>query len=419
MFDVNLWQEILATIRKNRLRTFLTGFSVAWGIFMLIFLLGAGNGLTNGVRQQFETDATNSMYFWPGRTTKAYKGFQAGRRIQFENEDLALLENKFSEIELLSGRVYISGGDPIISYGNNYGVFPLIGCHSNYQYIEKVEIEKGRFINDADNKYSRKVIVIGKNVSKKLFSDDDPLGKYVKVKSTLFQVVGVFEDASKYDNRMVYIPFVSLQNIYNAYNKMHNISLTLSDMSIPEAVALEKRMRAHFAHRYQFEESDRNAIYINNTLENFARTMQVFAGIKGFIWIIGIGTIIAGVVGVSNIMLITVTERTTEFGVRKALGATPFSIVLMIVLEAIIITGIAGYIGLVAGVGLLEGISWFLENNVYAGMETSDILFRNPTVNIGLAISATILLVVLGTLAGAFPARKAARIRPVEALRYE
>lgn len=419
MFDINLWQEIIFTIKKNKLRTFLTGFSVAWGIFMLIILLGAGNGLTNGVRQQFETDATNAMYLNPGRTTKAYKGFQPGRRIQFHNDDLGFLKTQFNQLEDISGRVYMSGGRPVITYGENYGTFEISGCHPDYENIEKIIIKEGRFINDLDILKSRKVIAIGEPVKEKLFKDENPLGKYVKVKSTMYQVVGVFEDLNDYENRRTYIPFSTLQDIYNRYNIVHNISITLSDMTLSESEELENRMRASIARKHQFDVEDRSGVYIYNRFEDFSRTMKLFAGIQAFIWIIGIGTIIAGVVGVSNIMLITVKERTVEFGIRKALGATPFSVISMVILEAILITGIAGYIGLFAGVGVLETISYILETQVYEGMNRADIIFRNPTVNIGLAIAATVLLVILGTLAGVFPARKAALIKPVEALRYE
>lgn len=419
MFDINLWQEILFTIQKNRLRTFLTGFSVAWGIFMLIILLGAGNGLTNGVRQQFETDATNAMYLNPGRTTKAYKGFQPGRRIRFQNNDLSYIKSQFSDVVDISGRVYISGGDPVITYKDRYGTYELAGCQPDYENIEKIIMKEGRFINEIDLIKSRKIIVIGEPIKEKLFKGENPLGEYVKVKSSMYQVVGVFEDLNDRENKRAYIPFSTLQNIFNRYNVVHNISITLADMSVAEAEAIEKQMRSAMARKHQFDETDNNGIYIYNRLEDFARTMQLFAGIQAFIWIIGIGTIIAGVVGVSNIMLITVKERTTEFGIRKALGATPFSVVSMVILESIIITGIAGYIGLVCGVGVLELLSYVLETSVYEGMNRADIMFRNPTVDIGLAISATVLLVFLGTLAGVFPARKAALIKPIEALRYE
>jgi putative ABC transport system permease protein len=421
MFDSNIWQEIASTIRQNKLRTFLTGFSVAWGIFMLIVLLGAGNGLSNGMEENFSADATNAIYFFPGNTGKAYDGLKAGRNIRFHSDDIEYLLNNFKEIEEISGRFFLPWGNITVSYGKEYGSYTVLSCMPGYQVIENAEIVKGRFINEVDLRQTRKFAVLGEDVVKKLFKDDeDPIGKFIKINNVMFRVVGVHRDKSNYANKNIYIPLGTAQKLFNGADRIHNIALTVTNLSIEENKELEARFLAFFAKKYRFDPEDKKALYIRNRLEDFTRTKSVFNGIRMFVWIIGIGTIIAGVVGVSNIMLITVRERTKEIGIRKALGATPASVITMIILEAVIITGISGYIGMVGGIGLMELVSQVVAQGAEAARDANQpTLFLNPTVDLGIAGAATLLLIVAGTVAGYFPARKAALIKPVDALRDE
>jgi putative ABC transport system permease protein len=409
MFDLDLWQEIFATIKKNKLRTFLTGFSVAWGIFMLIILLGSGNGLQNGVEYQFKADATNTLWLYTGTTTKAYKGMQPGRQIEFTNEDYDYVKDYVPGVAEISARYYI-WQNRIISYKNNFGSFDLICVHPDMQVIERIIVEQGRMLNQVDINQHRKVVVIGEPVRKALFKNgENPLGQYIKVNGVPFMVVGVFTDRSDRDQQRLYLPISTAQMIFNGGNTIHNLTIT-TNLSVDESVVLEETLRTKLANRHKFDSEDKSALYIGNTLKEYKQFQNVFLGIKWFVGIIGIFTIIAGVVGVSNIMIIVVNERTKEIGIRKAIGATPISVVFLVILESVIITAFAGYIGLLMGIGLLELVN--------ANMPASD-FFRNPEVDFTIGVTATIVLVVAGMLAGLFPAVKAARIRPVIALRDE
>lgn len=411
IFDWDKWQEIFETMKKNKLRTFLTGFSVAWGIFMLIILLGSGNGLENGVRKEFEGDATNTIWVNPGQTSIAYKGLKAGRTIQFTNEDHDLVNKKIQNIDKLSSRLTI-WQDNTISYKKEYGNFDIIACHPGYGYYETLEILSGRFINNDDITDFRKVVVISTIISDALFKQEDPIGKFIHVSGIPFKVTGVFKDnGGDRDMQRVYIPVSTAQRIFNYGNKIANLSIVTKDIDVEESQAMAEEIRQTIAQSHKFDPTDQRAVGVWNNLEQFKRFLNLFASIRLFIWIIGIGTIIAGVVGVSNIMMIVVKERTQEIGIRKALGATPWSIINLILLESVLITSFSGYIGLVMGVGLLELISPMFE--------TADTFFKNPEVDITVAIGATLVMVVSGMLAGFVPARKAARIQPIEALRYE
>lgn len=411
MFDIDKWQEILHTIKQNKLRTFLTGFSVAWGIFMLIILLGSGKGLQNGVQNQFASSAVNSMWIWSGQTSKAYKGLKAGREISFTNRDYEILKERIPFVDRISARFNIWRGGQI-TYKNEYGSFDIRNIHPDYGNIERLSMLEGRFINKIDIEEYRKVVVISPIVQDALFKNgEEPLGKFVEVYGIPFKVVGIYSDEDNRERNMraVYMPLSTAQKIFLGGNTIQTIALTVGEATVEESFAVQQQIREKLAGLHQFNPEDEKAVHIWNTLESYQQTLDLFAAIRLFIWIVGIGTIIAGIVGVSNIMMIVVKERTKEIGIRKALGATPWSVVSLILSESILITGFAGYIGLVLGVGLLETIAPYIETD----------FFSKPSADFGVAISATVVLIVSGALAGFMPALRAARIKPIVALRDE
>ncbi len=418
MFDVDVWQEIFSTIKKNKLRTFLTGFSVAWGIFMLMILLGSGNGLQNGVTKQFESNSINIMWLWTGDTSMPFEGMKEGRTIKFNNADYAFLKEKGENLENVSSRYYLPG-TIMYTYKNEYGSFETSSCHPALLGMEKVNVISGRFINELDMSDFRKVIVIGDNVKKALFKDEDPIGKYVKLNNVPFKVIGLTLDKDRRNERTAYIPVTTAQRIFNGADRVHSFAVTTKMVKTEqEAEAITDKVREGLAMRHKFDPKDKKAMGSFNMLAQYIRTMKIFQAIKLFVWIIGIGTLIAGIVGVSNIMLILVKERTREIGIRKALGATPGSVIGLVLLESILITTVAGYMGLVIGVGIMEGINYGLEQALAAG-GGDRIFFSNPTVDFTTAITSMVILVVSGALAGYLPARKAANVKPIEALRDE
>ena len=412
MFEIDKWQEIYSTIRKNKLRTFLTGFSVAWGIFMLIILLGSGSGLENGVKEQFKGGATNGVWISSGQTSLKYKGLKTGRQIKFTNEDYKSIKTTVEGYDRISARLFL--GNKLISYKNEYGSFFLSPCHPDYGFIKELDVIQGRFLNTIDIKEFRKVAVIGEKVKSTLFKGADTLalGKYIKVNGVIFQVVGIFRDYSRNDDeqKRVYIPISTAQRVFQGENVINQISFTTGKATAQEADLMIGKSKAVLAKMHTFDIDDNRAINVWNKNEEVRKFRALFAGIRLFIWIIGIGTIIAGIVGVSNIMMIVVKERTKEIGIRKSLGATPWSIVALIMQEAIVITSFAGYIGLVLGVGLLELITKNVPPSEF---------FRNPEADFSVAVMATVLLIIAGAIAGFFPAMKAAGVNPVEALRDE
>ncbi|MCP3998407.1 MAG: ABC transporter permease [bacterium] len=410
MFSVDTWQEIFDTISKNKLRTFLTGFSVAWGIFMLIVLLGSGQGLSNGVEYQFRDDAINSIWVRSGQTSLPHKGLQPGRRIQFTNGDHEEVKENVEHVEHITSRFYIRG-TTMVSYKSEFGDFDIRSVHPGHLYVENTIMTEGRFINELDLRDFRKVAVIGKLVQDELFKKEPALGKHIKVNGIAFKVVGIFKDAgSEREMQKIYLPITTSQRTFNGANRVGQFMLTTGNASVAESDVMAKEINERLAHRHNFAKDDKRAVFINNNLERFQQVAQLLGGIRAFVWVIGIGTILAGVVGVSNIMMIAVRERTKEFGVRKALGASPWSILSLILQESVFITSLSGYIGLVLGVATLEFIATKLPSSGF---------FQNPHVDLRIAIYAVILLVIAGTLAGLIPARRAAAIRPIEALRDE
>lgn len=410
MFDIDKWQEIFATIKKNRLRTVLTGFSVAWGIFMLIILLGTGNGLGNGVKFQFSRDAVNSVWFNNGRTSIAFEGIQHGRDIRLNNEDYNAIKLNNKEIEYLTPRLQLWDVEQF-NYKNKFGSFSTKGCNYDMIFAEKIEVVNGRFINELDIKETRKICVIGNQVVDELFLNENPIDKILNINNIPFKVVGTFKDAGgPNDNRRAYIPISTSQKVFGNENKLDQIIFTLPESEMEKSVKISADVYNLLAQRHHFDPNDKKAVFVWNNLIEFKRIMGLIQGIQLFVWIIGIGTLIAGIVGVSNIMMIVVKERTKEIGIRKALGATPFSIVSLIIQESIFITAISGYIGMMLGIGLLELAQKYMPNSDY---------FRNPGVSISVVLIALFVLILAGFLAGLIPARNAAKIQPIEALRAE
>lgn len=416
MFDIDIWQEILATIKKNKMRTFLTGFSVAWGIFMLMILLGSGNGLSNGVAANFMNDAVNAMWIWNGETTIAYEGMKTGRPINFQNQDQDIV-SKVSGVGASSGRYFM--GNTRYSYGKESGEYTTITCQPALRDVENLILNEGRFINQIDILQNRKIVVIGTDIKTALFKDSTALGEYVNINMVPFKVVGICSEPGSTRNRNAYMPLSTAQMIFNGSNKIHNLALTINASTLEESQAIEEQIRTALGKQHKFDPKDEGAIGLYNKLENYIQTMKIFQAIKIFIWIIGIGTLIAGIVGVSNIMLIVVKERTKEIGIRKAIGASPSSVIGLILLESIMITTIAGYIGLVLGTGLMEMINYFMMQSAVPATDQSETIFMNPTVDINIAVYSTLLLIVAGAFAGYIPAKRAASIKPIVALRDE
>lgn len=410
MLDLDLWQEILATIRQNKLRTLLTGFSVAWGIFMLVLMMGSGAGLANGIEYSFRDDAVNSVWIRSGETSIAYKGQRPGRDVDLDNLDYQTLRGGYRDIEHLSGRYYLRG-QVQVRYRNETGSFSIRAVHPDHQYIENTTVARGRFINALDLERRRKVAVLGGSVRTALFGAADPLGEHIDINGIPFQVVGQYSDAGEdREQEIIYLPITTAQLAFRGGQHIDQLMFSIADPSLERSQALVENVRNQLAERHRFSPEDERALFIRNVFEVFQRFVSLNRAIELFIWIVGLGTILAGVVGVSNIMMIVVKERTRELGVRKALGATPGSVIGLVLLEAVFITAVAGYLGLVSGVGLLALVGRLTQDSE---------IFRNPQIDIGVAVAATLLLIAAGTLAGLVPAWRAARVQPIEALREE
>lgn len=400
--------EVLDVLRRNRLRTILTALSVAWGIFMLVLLLAAGEGLQNGVRHDFRDDATNSIWLRRGKTSKPFQGHAPGRKVVFQNDDLPALRRGVDGLEHMTGRFYLWGGFTV-SRGNKTSSFNVRGVHPDHQFLERTIVVDGRFINDRDIAQQRKVAVIGKEVQSALFGSENPIGGRIKIRGVHFQVVGLFrDDGSSRESRTIYAPLTTAQLMYRGGNDVHQIMFTTGAATLKETRAMEAQTRALMAKRHHFDPEDRRAVQISNRLVQFQKVMQIFDWLRIFVWTVGIGTLFAGIVGVSNIMIISVQERTMEIGVRKALGATPRAILAMVLGEALTITALAGYAGLTASVMVVELVRRYMPDNDY---------LRDPAVNVQLGLVATLLLMGAGALAGLIPAFHAARVKPVVAMR--
>jgi putative ABC transport system permease protein len=409
MFDTDRWQEIFETIRKNKLRAFLTSLSVAWGIFMLVVLLGAGNGLRAGVGYTFRDDAVNSIWLWPRVTTLPYEGHPPGRNIRLDNDDHDRI-GAMERTDKITSRFY-PRDEIVVAFGGKAMAFDIRAVHPDHQHLEMTRIVTGRFLHPIDLTENRKVAVVGIDAAKALAPGKDLLDQHIDVGGIPHRVIGIFEDeGGEEERRKIYVPLSTAQIAWGGGRRVHQIMFTVGDAGPEESKRIADEAVRLLATRHKFDPADKDAVRVRNNVENFQKIMAVLDGIGLFVWLIGLGTIVAGIVGVSNIMLISVRERTKEIGLRKALGATPRSIVGMILAESLLLTGVAGYVGLVGGIAVLE-----LARKAIPPTE----FFRDPHVSLQLAIYATLILVAAGALAGFFPARRAAAVNPVVALRDE
>jgi putative ABC transport system permease protein len=410
MFNRDNWIEIFDTIRKNKLRTFLSGFTVALGIFIFIILFGFGNGLSNTFQKFFNDDNSNSMFLFPGRTDEPFKGYEIGRRIEFDNSDLkAIIDNFDKYIESISPRIYDYANIKYKHKSNNYSIRAVSPSH---QYNEMTIMMQGRFLHEDDITNQKRHAVIGRLVALDLFEDENPIGKYIDASGHTWKVIGVFQDdGGDREERTVYIPYTSLQKIKKNTDKIDQIIINYKpEIGYAGAVEFEKKLKQFLKSRKDISPKDRSGIYIRNVADNLKQNQQFASVLQLIITFIGIGTLIAGIIGISNIMVFVVKERTKELGIRKAIGASPKSIITMILQESIFITTFSGYFGLIIGIATLSLIGDKLEE---------DYFITNPYIDISTAVTATIILILFGALAGYIPARRAAKIKPIIALRDE
>lgn len=416
-----LIKEIWSTSKRNKLRTSLTGFAVAWGIFMLIFLLGAGNGLINAQLQQSTRFLANSMRVFPGETSKAYKGLKEGRSITLNDKDILISNKTYGQyVDDVGGR--LEQYNVNINYGDNYVASQsLVGVAPTHPKIDKTELIAGRFINEIDMKDQRKNVVLSRSQAKELSKDYRSLvGKNIKISNLNFQVVGIYKDDESRNNTEAFIAYSTIKTIYAKGDDAGSLEFTIKNLKTKEDnEQFEKNYRASINNNHQAAPDDERTIWLWNRYMDNIQMNQGIAIMQTALWIVGLFTLLSGIVGVSNIMLITVKERTREFGVRKAIGAKPWSILKLIITESIIITSFFGYIGMVCGVAANEIMDATIGHTTIDTGLFKAAMFVNPTVGIGTCIGATITIVIAGTIAGLIPAIKAARIRPIEALRAE
>ena len=409
MFSKDRWSEIFEAIGKNKLRTVLSGFTVALGILIFTILLGMGNGLHNSFLQSFVDDAQNIIFIRTGQTSMAYKGFQEGRQIRMKNEDMSFIEdNNIGKVEYLTPRVYLGG---LAKYKKESGNYTIRSVNQDHQYLEKTIMMKGRYLNEKDIAERSKNIVIGRLVEKDLFKKDDALEKYLDIDGIAYKVIGVFQDSGgDNEERYIYLPYTTAQLLFgnNEYVDQINLSYNMA-MTTDEAIAFADKIEKDFKQKFNVAPDDQSAVRVRSFAEDIKETMIILGGINIVIFIIGIGTLISGVIGIGNIMTFTVKERTKELGIRKAIGASPRSIISMILQEAMLITVVAGYLGLLIGIFVLKGI----------GNNLEEFFIVNPYVDTKIIILATLILIIAGLFAGYVPARRAARIKPIVALRDE
>lgn len=414
MFNLERWQEIFETLRKNKLRTFLTGLSVASGIFILVILLGFSSGIENGVTSEFQQDATNEISVRTRRTTVGYKGLNPGRYIQLKDGDFASLTDEYDDnLEYRSASYSIWGGQ--VAYKNETGNYRVRGVLPDEQFIENADIGTGRFLNLSDINEGKKVAVIGNKVKTDLFKGEDPIDKYISLYGINFKVIGVyFDPGGEREESNIFLPLTTVQRSFNAGDNVRDMSFTVKmSENFQEAVELSKNLSLAIENdlkeRHIVAPNDIAAIRVNNTLEEAKKIYSLIDTIKAVFWFIGIGTIIAGVVGVGNIMIIIVKERTKEIGIRKALGAEPMSIIGMILQEAVFVTMFSGLFGLILGLAVLELV----------GPQIDSAFIKFPQVDFNTAITTVFILVAAGAFAGFLPAYRAAKIKPIVALRDE
>ena len=420
IFDLDNWNEIWTALKKNPVRTFFTAFGVFWGIFMLVIMLGSGKGLQNAVYQGFGDFATNSFFMWAQKTSMPYQGFKQGRGYYFTNDDIEAIRQNIKEVKLVAPRLQGGGHNRAsnVVRGKETGAYNIYGDYPDFFKIDPVDITAGRFINQLDVKDERKVAVIGTAVIKDLFKkDENPMGQYIRIQGVYFRVVGLFKSKKKggqadRDNNSIFLPFSSMQRTFNYGNKVFWFAITSAD-NVPASLA-EEKVLAFMKQRHHINPKDTQAIGHFNVEKEFKKMTGLFNGINGLVWIVGIGTLLAGIIGVSNIMLIIVKERTREIDVKRALGATPANIISQIILESVSLTTLAGYIGLVIGVALLS-----LIDKIMVSSGANSQFFLHPEINFNVGMTALAVLVVSGIFAGLIPAKRAVSIKPVEALRDE
>lgn len=412
-FDSDKWQEIYYALRSNPLRTFLTALSVSLALFMLVLMVGGGNALRHSVFHGFKNFHFNSAFLWTRPTSKPYKGFKKGRRFNFNNADILALKKGVPEIDLLAPRINAWGNNTVVR-GKETGAFNILGDFPDWNKLDPYVIKDGRFINDVDILSQRKVVAIGERVVEELFKkEENPIGDYIKINNIYFKVVGVFKSQkpggqAENENKNIHMPFTTLQKVYNYKNVVGWFGITTKEGY--SMASVERKAIQFLKYRHDIHPDDNRAIGHVNVEEEFKKIDGLFNGIDLIIWIVGLGTLLTGIIGVSNIMFVIVRERTKEIGIKRAIGATPIKIVGQIIWEAIILTFLAGFGGLIFGIFIIE-----MAGSAVANSGSQFI----PSVNPGMAISSLIIIVVTGALAGFFPARKAIKVKPIDALRFE